>query len=105
MKSYDETVDDMMRFLKSKDVCSSSINSHRSCYQKFQHFMHEHGKQWEPDAVSDCLECQALALGTGIYTNFRVSGTGIRNQSVLMISANQPTLISNVQNPLFYAFL
>ena len=55
MKSYDETVDDMMRFLKSKAVCSSSINSHRSCYQQFQQFMYEHGKQWEPAAVSDWI--------------------------------------------------
>lgn len=55
MKSYDETVDDMMRFLKSKDVCSSSINSHRNCYQQFQQFMLEHGKQWEPTAVSEWI--------------------------------------------------
>ena len=55
MKSYDETVDDMMLFLKSKDVCSSSINAHRSCYQQFQQFMHEHGKQWEPVAVSEWI--------------------------------------------------
>jgi site-specific recombinase XerD len=55
MKSYDETVDDMMRFLKSKDVCSSSINSHKSCYRQFRQFMHKHGKQWKPDAVSDWI--------------------------------------------------
>ena len=52
MKSYDEAVDDMLCFLKSKDVCLSSINSHRDCYQRFELFMHEHEKQWEPTVVS-----------------------------------------------------
>ena len=55
MKSYDETVNTMMCFLKSKDVCSSSINSHRNCYQQFQQFMHEHEKQWEPAVVSEWI--------------------------------------------------
>ncbi|MCR5452762.1 MAG: tyrosine-type recombinase/integrase [Lachnospiraceae bacterium] len=55
MKSYDETVDDMMLFLKNKDVCLSSINSHRSCYKQFQQFMHEHGKQWKTAVVSDWI--------------------------------------------------
>ena len=55
MKSYEETVDNMMRFLKRKDVCKSSINSHRSCYQQFQQFMHEHGKKWQPATVSEWI--------------------------------------------------
>ena len=55
MKSYEETVDNMMRFLKSKDVCTSSINSHRCCYQQFQQFMHEHGKKWQPATVSEWI--------------------------------------------------
>ena len=55
MRSYDVTVIDMMRFLKSKDICSSSINSHRNCYQHFQLYMHEHGKQWETAVVSEWI--------------------------------------------------
>ena len=68
MKSYDETVNDMMRFLKSKDVCSSSINSHRSCYQQFQQFMHEHGKQWEPDAVYEWISELKQKESTSLYS-------------------------------------
>ena len=68
MKSYDETVDDMMRFLKSKDVCSSSINSHRSCYQQFQQFMHEHGKQWEPATVYDWISELKQKESTSLYS-------------------------------------
>ena len=45
MKSYDETVADMLCFLRSKNVCLSSINSHRNCYQRFKRFMHEHEKE------------------------------------------------------------
>lgn len=55
MRSYDETVTDMMRFLKSKNICSSSINSHRNCYQQFQLFMHEHKNQWESTVVSEWI--------------------------------------------------
>ncbi len=55
MKSYDETVADMMRFLKTKDVCLSSINSHRECYRQFQLFMHEHEKQWESTVVFEWI--------------------------------------------------
>lgn len=55
MKSYDETVADMLCFLKSRDVCLSSINSHRDCYQQFSLFMHEHEKKWEPAVVSEWI--------------------------------------------------
>ena len=55
MKSYDETVADMLCFLKSRDVCLSSINSHRDCYQRFKLYMHEHEKGWEPAVVSDWI--------------------------------------------------
>ena len=55
MRSYDETVTAMMLFLKSKGVCSSSINSHRNCYHKFRQFMHERGKQWKPSVVSEWI--------------------------------------------------
>ena len=55
MRSYDETVTAMMLFLKSKGVCSSSINSHRNCYHKFRQFMHERGKQWKPPVVSEWI--------------------------------------------------
>ena len=68
MKSYDATVDDMMRFLKSKNVCSSSINSHRNCYLQFQQFMHEHGKQWEPAAVSDWISELKQKETTSLYS-------------------------------------
>lgn len=67
MKSYDETVDDMIRFLKSKDVCTSSINSHRSCYQQFQQFMHEHGKQWAPATVYDWISELKQKESTSLY--------------------------------------
>ena len=55
MKSYDETVADMLCFLKNKDVCLSSINSHRDCYQQFKVFMQEHEKKWEPAVVSEWI--------------------------------------------------
>lgn len=55
MRSYDVTVANMMRFLKSKNICSSSINSHRNCYQQFQLYMREHGKQWEAAIVSEWI--------------------------------------------------
>ena len=55
MKSYDETVADMLCFLKSRDVCLSSINSHRDCYQRFKLFMYEHEKEWEPAVASDWI--------------------------------------------------
>ena len=55
MRSYDETVTAMMLFLKSKEVCSSSINSHRSCYHKFRQFMHERGEQGVPSVVSEWI--------------------------------------------------
>ena len=55
MRSYDETVTAMMLFLKSKEVCSSSISSHRNCYHKFRQFMHERGEQWEPSVVSEWI--------------------------------------------------
>ena len=68
MKSYDETVTDMMRFLKSKDVCTSSINSHRSCYQQFHQFMHEQGKQWEPAAVYDWISELKQKESSSLYS-------------------------------------
>ena len=55
MKSYDETVADMLCFLRSKDVCLSSIYSHRDCYQRFKLFMQEHEKMWEPAVVSEWI--------------------------------------------------
>ena len=55
MKSYDETVADMLCFLKSKDVCLSSISSHRDCYQQFSLFMQEHEKMWEPAVVPEWI--------------------------------------------------
>lgn len=55
MKSYDETVYQMICFLKSKHVCRSSIDSHKNCYQQFRSFMIDHGRQWEPAAVSDWI--------------------------------------------------
>lgn len=55
MKSYDETVADMLCFLKNKGVCLSSINSHRACYQRFRLFMLEHEKKWVPAVVSEWI--------------------------------------------------
>ena len=55
MRAYDETVTNMMRFLKTKNVCSSSIKSHYNCYQKFRQFMRERGMPWDATVVSEWL--------------------------------------------------
>ena len=55
MKSYDEAVAEIIGFLRSKSVCQSSINSHKDCYQQFKLYIYEHGRQWEPSAVSDWI--------------------------------------------------
>ena len=67
MKSYDETVADMLCFLKSKNVCLSSINSHRDCYQRFKLFMHEHEKEWEPAVVSDWISEPPFLQSDRVY--------------------------------------
>ena len=68
MKSYDNTVNNMIRFLKSKDVCTSSINSHINCYQRFEQFMHEHGKQWEPATVNEWISELKQKESTSLYS-------------------------------------
>jgi len=72
MKSYDEAVDDMLCFLKSKDVCLSSINSHRDCYQRFELFMHEHEKQWEPTVVSEWIFELKHKEATSLYSVWNI---------------------------------
>lgn len=71
MKSYDETVADMLCFLKSKNVCLSSINSHRDCYQRFKRFMHEHEKEWEPAVVSDFISELRQTETSSLYVQCR----------------------------------
>ena len=72
MKSYDETVDKMLHFLEDRDVCLSSINSHRSCYQQFKLFMHEHGKQWEATAVSEWISELKQKESTSLYSIWNI---------------------------------
>ena len=73
MKTYDETVADMICFLRSKGVCLSSINSHKKCYQQFRLFMCENERQWDPPAVSDWIaelsqkECPQLYTIWSLY--------------------------------------
>lgn len=52
MKSYEVTVVELIGFLRSKKVCPSSIRSHEDCYQRFQSFMVEQSRSWEPETVS-----------------------------------------------------
>ncbi len=73
MKTYDETVVDMICFLRCKGVCLSSINSHKKCYQQFRLFMCEKGRQWNRAAVSDWIaelrqkECSQLYTIWNLY--------------------------------------
>lgn len=55
MKSYDETVNCMMLFLKERNVCLSSVASHQKCYNEFRLFMQERKLQWNPQSVSEWI--------------------------------------------------
>ena len=72
MKSYDETVDQMICFLKSRRVCRSSIDSHKNCYQQFRSFMSEHKRHWEPTAVYDWMTGLKQREPSQLYTIWNV---------------------------------
>lgn len=55
MKSYDEVVTNMICFLKNRNICQSSINSHKDCYRSFQRFIQKNSCQWEQSAVSSWI--------------------------------------------------
>lgn len=55
MKSYNETVNCMNLFLKERNVCSSSVVSHKKCYNQFLLFMQERKLQWNPQSVSEWM--------------------------------------------------
>lgn len=55
MKSYDEVVTNMICFLKNRNICQSSINSHKDCYRSFQRFIQKNNCQWEQSAVSSWI--------------------------------------------------
>lgn len=55
MKSYETTVTGMIEFLKVKEVCRSSINSHRDCYDQFSTFLQAQALDWDSDTVEQWL--------------------------------------------------
>lgn len=55
IKSYDETVNGMVLFLKDRNVCSSSVTSHKKCYNEFMLFMQAQKLQWNPYTISQWI--------------------------------------------------
>ena len=55
MKTYDETVADIICFLRCKGVCLSTINSHKKRYQQSRLFMYEKKRNGNLSSVSDWI--------------------------------------------------
>lgn len=55
MKTYQTDVTGMIEFLKLKEVCRSSIKSHRDCYDQFNTFLQVRKLNWSKSAVEQWL--------------------------------------------------